>query len=87
MSTGDGTRKRLVLAFKKLERAAAQALADGGKPRRISIDAVARQAGVSHTLIHTKHPELAERIRSASNRSLLDQRQRSTLRSSERQCG
>lgn len=76
MSKGEETRKRLLLAFKKLERAAAQVSAKGGKPPRISINAVAKQAGVSHTLIHNKHPELAGRIRSASNRSLLDQRQR-----------
>lgn len=76
MNKGEATRKRLLLAFKKLERAAARVSAEGGKSPRISINAVAKAAGVSHTLIHTKYPELAERIRTASRGSLLDQRQR-----------
>lgn len=76
MSKGEATRKRLLLAFKNLERAAARASAEDSKPPRISINAVAKKAGVSHTLIHTKYPELAERIRTASTSgSLLNQRQ------------
>lgn len=77
MSKGEATRKRLLLAFKKLEQAAARESAEGRKPPRISINAVAKGAGVSHTLIHTKYPELAERIRTVSTSgSLLSQRRR-----------
>lgn len=76
MSKGEATRKRLLLAFKQLERVAARSSAEGRKPQRISINAVAKLVGVSHTLIHTKYPEVAERIRSASRGSLLDQRKR-----------
>jgi hypothetical protein len=76
LSQGEKTRKRLLLALKKLEQEGARAAAEGSKSPRLSINAVAKLAGVSHTLIHTKHPELAERIRAASRGSLLEQRQR-----------
>lgn len=76
MSKGEATPKRLLQALKTLEREAARVSAEGSKAPRISINAVAKLAGVSHTLIHTKHPELAERIRTVSGGSLLEQRQR-----------
>lgn len=57
------TRKKLTLALAKLKRDAARA----GKPGP-SISAVAREVGVSHTLIHTKYPDIAEQIRDASGR-------------------
>lgn len=76
MSKTEATRKRRVLLLKKLEQEAARASDGGSKPPRISIGAVAKLAGVSHTLIHTKYRELAERIRAVSRGSLLDQRQR-----------
>ena len=59
------TSKRLTLAFEKLKRDAERA----GKNAGPSISAVAREAGVSHTLVHLKHPKLAEKIRDAGGRS------------------
>lgn len=63
MSEDSPTGKRLTLAFTKLKRDAKR----DGKPAP-SISAVAREVGVSHTLIHTKYPLLAERIRNESGR-------------------
>lgn len=56
------TRQRLLLAFVKLKRNA------GSEGKGPSISAVAREAGVSHTLIHTKYPDIADKIRDASGR-------------------
>lgn len=63
MSEEIPTRKRLTLALAKLKRDAGRT----GKPGP-SISAVAREAGVSHTLIHTKYPDIADQIRDASGR-------------------
>lgn len=63
MAEQPSTRKRLSLAFAKLKRDASRS----GKPNP-SISAVAREAGVSHTLIHTKYPDIAASIREASGR-------------------
>lgn len=59
------TRKRLTLAFAKLKRDALLAGVQIGP----SISAVAREAGVSHTLIHNKYPDIADAIREAGGRS------------------
>lgn len=75
LSQGEKTRKRILLALKKLEQEASRAARDGEKSPRISISAVAKLAQVSHTLIHVKYPDVADRIRSASRGSLLQQRQ------------
>lgn len=56
------TKKLLNLAFVKLTRDA------GGKPP--SISAVAKEAGFSPSLIHNKHPEIAEKINLANGRSV-----------------
>lgn len=56
------TGKRISLAFTKLKRDA------GPQTRGPSISEVARAACVSHTLIHTKYPEIAEQIRVARGR-------------------
>ncbi|WP_141567824.1 TetR family transcriptional regulator [Comamonas testosteroni] len=57
------TRERLQLAFKKLKRDADRVGKNGP-----SISAVAREVGVSHTLIHTKYSDIADEIRNASGR-------------------
>jgi hypothetical protein len=51
------TRQRIKLAFTKLKRDA------GAQGKQPTINAVARAAGVSHTLIHTKFPDIADGIR------------------------
>ncbi|WP_416050269.1 TetR family transcriptional regulator [Cupriavidus basilensis] len=69
------TRQRLLLALAKLKREAGPDAKAGP-----SISAVAREAGVSHTLVHTKYPDIAEKIREGSGRGpkqqLATQRQR-----------
>lgn len=75
MSQSDETRKRLLLALKQLQRDTSKAELAGTKPPRISISAVAKAAEVSHTLVHTKYPDVAERIRAAMGSTLLKQRQ------------
>lgn len=59
------TRKRLMLAFAKLKRDAERA----GKKVGPSISAVAREAGVSHALIHNNYADIADEIRKAGGRS------------------
>lgn len=51
------TENRLRLAFTKLKRDA------GPSGKQPTISAVARELGVSHTLIHNKFPDIAEEIR------------------------
>lgn len=53
------TRRRLELALRRLQHEKAQAGSDG----KISIAAVAREAGVSNSTIHNRYPDIAERIR------------------------
>lgn len=79
MPEGMDTRKRISLAFKKLMR---DAPSEGKAP---SISAVAREAGVSHTLIHTKYPDIAEEIRTAGGKGPKQQlaKQRENLRVAE----
>ncbi|WP_199225891.1 hypothetical protein [Chromobacterium sp. Panama] len=83
MSESQETRKRISLAFKKLRRDA------GAQGKGPSISAVAREAGVSHTLIHTKYPDIAEEIRVAGGRGPKQQleRQRENLRVAEERTG
>ncbi len=52
-----------MLALAKLKRDSGRAGKSGP-----SICAVAREAGVSHTLIHTKYPDIADQIRHANGR-------------------
>lgn len=63
MTEAFSTRDRLRLAFAKLKRDA------GPEGKGPSISAVARAAGVSHTLVHTKYPEIADEIRRANGRA------------------
>jgi hypothetical protein len=57
------TRQRLLFALAKLKRDAGPDAKTGP-----SISAVAREAGVSHTLIHTKYPDIADKIRDGSGK-------------------
>lgn len=79
MSESQDTRKRISLAFKKLK------LDAGSQGKGPSISAVAREAGVSHTLIHTKYPDIAEEIRAAGGKGSKQQleKQRESLRAAE----
>ncbi|WP_404851697.1 TetR family transcriptional regulator (plasmid) [Enterobacter asburiae] len=54
------TRTSLELALKRLQADVPLTVPKGGK---ISIAAVAREAGVSHATIHNRYPDIAEQIR------------------------
>ncbi|MBK3843314.1 TetR family transcriptional regulator [Paraburkholderia aspalathi] len=53
------TRRRLELALRRLQHGKMQSSSDD----RISIAAVAREAGVSNATIHNRYPDIAERVR------------------------
>lgn len=57
MTNALSTRQRIKLAFAKLKKDA------GPSGKQPTINAVAREAGFSHTLIHTKFPDVADEIR------------------------
>ena len=56
--------KQLRLAITRIERGRSQT-----KARKLTISSVAREAGVSTSLIHNLHPEIAEVIREKQGRS------------------
>lgn len=60
MSSKESTRKELDLALRRIQQGGARVVDDG---RRLSIAAVAEEAGVSPALIHNSHPEFAEEVR------------------------
>lgn len=62
------TRRRLELALRRLQHGKMQSKHDG----RISIAAVAREAGVSNATIHNRYPEIAERVRALHARTAKD---------------
>ncbi|MEM5300195.1 TetR family transcriptional regulator [Burkholderia sp. JPY481] len=53
------TRRRLELALRRLQHGKMQSSSDA----RISIAAVAREAGVSNATVHNRYPDIAERVR------------------------
>jgi AcrR family transcriptional regulator len=53
------TKRRLELALRRLQHGRMRSNHDG----RISIAAVAREAGVSNATIHNRYPDIAERVR------------------------
>lgn len=57
------TEKKLRLVFTKLKRDAGP---DGNQP---TISSIARELGVSHTLIHNKFPEIAQEIRNNNGKN------------------
>jgi AcrR family transcriptional regulator len=62
------TRRRLELALRRLQHGKMRSNQDG----RISIAAVAREAGVSNATIHNRYPEIAERVRALHARTSKD---------------
>ena len=67
--TGEVREKELRLAISRIERGRAHT-----KETKLTIAAVAREAGVSAGLIHNHHPTIAETIREAQGRSSRAQR-------------
>ena len=70
-SRREQTHKRFRLAIVRLERGEPKVVQRG---RKISVAAVAEEAGVSHALIHKDYPDLLERIRGSTNKSIKVQR-------------
>lgn len=65
------THKRIRLAIVRLENGQPKVVEKG---RKISVAAVAEEAGVSRALIHKDYPGLIERIRGNSNKAIQRQR-------------
>lgn len=65
------THKRIRLAIVRLENGQPKVVE---KERKISVAAVAEEAGVSRALIHKDYPDLMERIRGNANKAIQNQR-------------
>jgi len=65
----DAREKELILALRRIERGRTKT-----DEKKISIAAVAREAGVSAALIHNHYPKIAEAIREIQGRSSRAQR-------------
>ncbi|WP_404471254.1 hypothetical protein LG301_11275 [Vreelandella venusta] len=65
------THKRIRLAIVRMERGQPKVVQQG---RKISVAAVAEEAGVSRALIHRDCPDLLERIRGGANKAIKSQR-------------
>ncbi|HDZ38301.1 MAG TPA: TetR family transcriptional regulator [Marinobacter sp.] len=65
------THKRIRLAIVRLEKGQPKLVEKG---RRVSVAAVAEEAGVSRALIHKDYPDLMERIRGNGNKAIQRQR-------------
>lgn len=67
----DGTRKQLELAFYRIQHGRPRVVKLG---RRLSILAVAQEAGITAAAIHNTYPDLAEQIRAAVGKATRTQR-------------
>ena len=76
-SSESETHKRIRLAIVRLEKGQPKVVEKG---RKVSVAAVAEEAGVSRALIHKDYPDMLERIRGNSNKAI--QRQRDEKRDS-----
>jgi len=65
------TNKRIRLAIVRLEKGQPKVVEKG---RKVSVAAVAEEAGVSRALIHKDYPDMLERIRGNSNKAIQRQR-------------
>ncbi len=65
------THKRIRLAIVRLEKGQPKVVEKG---RKVSVAAVAEEAGVSRALIHKDYPDLMERIRNNANKAIQRQR-------------
>ena len=65
------THKRIRLAIVRLEKGQPKVVEKG---RKVSVAAVAEEAGVSQALIHKDYPDMLERIRGNSNKAIQRQR-------------
>ena|SRR5690554_659223 len=70
-SSESETHKRIRLAIVRLEKGQPKVVEKG---RKVSVAAVAEEAGVSRALIHKDYPDLMERIRGNANKAIQRQR-------------
>lgn len=68
---GELTAKGIRQAIVRIEKGRPRVVKPG---RKLSIQSVAEEAGVSRATIHNNHPSLAERIREAGNKAVRAQR-------------
>jgi AcrR family transcriptional regulator len=68
---GELTAKTIRQAIVRIEKGRPRVVKPG---RKLSIQSVAEEAGVSRATIHNNHPGLAERIREAGNKAVRAQR-------------
>lgn len=68
---GELTAKTIRQAIVRIEKGRPKVVKPG---RKLSIQSVAEEAGVSRATIHNNHPGLAERIREAGNKAVRAQR-------------
>lgn len=71
LSKGEKTRRSIRLAITAITNGRPKVIA---KDRKISIKAVAEEAGVSNATIHNNYPDLAEQIRLLANNDVRQQR-------------
>jgi AcrR family transcriptional regulator len=71
MSRADATRHELRLALLRLQHGRPQRIKPG---RKLSIAAVAEEAGITPAAIHNHYPDMAEEIRTLTRRGLRQQR-------------
>lgn len=66
MSTKETTRKELELALRRIQLGRPKVVA---VDRKLSIAAVADEAGVSAALVHNSHPDFAEQVRGLTGKT------------------
>jgi uncharacterized coiled-coil DUF342 family protein len=71
LTRGELTAKAIRQAIVRIEKGRPKVVKPG---RKLSIQSVAEETGVSRATIHNNHPGLAERIREASNKAVRAQR-------------
>lgn len=71
MKKGDQTRKNLELAIRRVETGRVRKIVKG---KGLSITAVAEEAGLDDSTIHSRYPDIADRIRTLMNKEIRNQR-------------
>ena len=75
MSSADKTRKKLENALLRLKHGRPRVVS---KDRKLTIAALAEEAGVSDALIHNRYPDIAAEVRKLTNKQLKSQRDKKT---------
>jgi len=75
MSSADKTRKKLENALLRLKHGRPRVVS---KDRKLTIAALAEEAGVSDALIHNRYPDIAAEVRKLTNKQFKSQRDKKT---------